>query len=195
MNTPVRRGITICVEVTPPGTPQSMSTFLTEEFPAAIKKKTSLEIPPLLLERAFVDPPAYPGESVQEYAKRRDVAKVNVHIPDVLSNVASEIKRVATNHSLLATTAYELHAANMLSDFIQKATSMKGTQIDGKTGEKTEAAGSAEGVFLTSDRLRSAADCITANDLQGWGLDAGKYSNLTGEACLYLTLLSLDIQT
>jgi len=80
MNTPIHPGITTCVQVTPPGTRQSMATFLNEELPAAVKRKPSFEISPVLLEHAFVDPAAYPGESVQEYAKRQDEAKVNAHI-------------------------------------------------------------------------------------------------------------------
>jgi len=151
MNTPVRPAITTCVQVTPPATPQTMTTFLDEELPLAVKRKTSFEIPRSLLERAFVEPAAYPGETVQEYANRHDVAKVDVHIPDVLSVASARLK----HNSLLVNIVYELHAANMHSDFIQKATSKKGIKKAGKTGKNPEAEGPAEGVFLTSDRLQN----------------------------------------
>ena len=97
-----------------PGTRQSMTTFLNEELPAAVKRKPSFEISLVLLERAFVDPAAYPGESVQEYAKRPDMAKV-----DVLSNTVAELNVYIHLCHILALRVF-LHGRSRIGGGINK---------------------------------------------------------------------------
>ena len=109
---------------------------------------------------------------------RRDVEKVEVHIPiDVIPTFSSSLKETIAGHQENVQILYNLHVANTLADFIEKGTTMKGTKKDRRKDRKTDEAGPAAG-FLTSDRLQRAAANITIKDLQGWGLDSGKYSKL-----------------
>ena len=144
MNTPLRPGLTTCVQVTSPDPQQSESKNL-HEAPVEIKRETPFSI-------------------------------------------SSELETPRWMVRPLMLRLYEEHAASTLSDFIQTASTMKGAKTVRKKGKKNEPAGP---VFVTSDQLRTAAANITAEDLQGWGVDC-KYLKLLrnmDRASIFLPLL------
>ena len=178
METPTRPAITTCFHLTPPDRPQKMSVFLREAVGGAIKRKTSFEISPRLAKRAFVDPAPGAEESVLRYQMRHDVDKLHVHIPNPYGEMASALKRSREIARLHSFNLYRLYAANTLSDFIRKAIALKGAKKSSMKGKAIAEVGQAAATYGSSDRLRRAADTITAKDLQGWGLDGGEYRKL-----------------
>ena len=175
METPTRPPITTCFHVTPPDPMQRMSVFLREEVAVAIKRKTSFEISPRLSKSVFADPAPDVEEPV---LGRSQVDKLDVHLPNAYGEMASEPKRVRETVRLHSFNLYQLYAANTLSDFIRKAIALKGAKKAHMKGKAMEEEGPVAATFGSSDRLRRAADTITIKDLQGWGLDGGKYTKL-----------------
>jgi len=111
-----------------------MAEFLQEEAPAVIAREIPFVVPP---EHAFVDPPAYAEETIGEYAMRRNVTKVDIHIPiDVLPTFFSGLRETIASQRKNSWILYNLHVANTLADFIQKATTMKALKRRGKRGKR-----------------------------------------------------------
>ena len=161
--------------------PQTPS-FLREDLAVAIKRKTSFEISPRLAKRAFVDAPPDADTVAPGYQERHQADKLDVHIsnhhgerpfqlekPSQLER-PSQQQRFSDILCLRSIDLYQVCAASNLSDFIRKAIALKGKAV----GEVDKAAAT----FGSSDRLRRAADTITVQDLQGWGLDGGMYTKL-----------------
>ena len=103
---------------------------------------------------------------------------MHVHIPNLHGELVSALKRSREIARLHSSNLFRLYAANSLSDFIQKAIALKGAKKSSMKGKAIAEVGQAAATYGSSDRLRRAADRITSKDLQGWGLDGGKYRKL-----------------
>jgi len=170
METPTGPATTTCFHLTPPDPMQQTHSFLREDLAVVIKRKTSFEISPRLAKRAFVDAPPDADESVPGYQKRHQADMLDVHISNHHGERPSQLGRIRDIYRLCSIDLYHVCAASTLSDFIRKAIALKGKAV----GEVDKAAAT----FGSSDLLRRAADTITVQDLQGWGLDGGMYTKV-----------------
>jgi len=167
METPTRPATT---------TMQQTPSFLRQGLAVATKRKMSFEISPQLAKRAFVDAPPDADEVAPGYQERHQADKLDVHIsnhhgerPSQLVR-RSQLERFSDILRFRSIDLYKVCAARTMSDFIRKAIALKGKAV----GE----VGKAAATFGSSDRLRRAADTITAQDLEGWGLNGGMYTKL-----------------
>jgi len=157
-------------------TMQQTPSFLREDLAVAIKRMTSFEISPRLAESAFVDPPPDADTVAPGYQERHQADKLDVHISNHHGERPFQLERPSQQQRfsdilcLHFIDLYQVCAVSTLSDFIQKAIALKGKAV--REVDKAAA------TFGSSDRLRRAADTITVQDLQGWGLDGGMYTKL-----------------